>query len=157
MTFWFISVSHSQMILHGARTSNVGAAIFSNCCAGSSHDLSAWVNVCPPETVQEMFHINDAVHQPCVCTNGFFSLKPGCFRFGEVCLFDCFWDFGSHSHFWISHQAEHGLKCITSPWNAFWESWDMGKRWGKASMRGKSAELLRWWNAGVFLAFDFSV
>ena len=65
--------------------------------------------------------------------------------------------FSPHSPLWSSHQAEHGFKCITSPWAAFWESWDMGKGWRKASVRGKSAELFRWWNAGVFLAFGFSV
>lgn len=68
------------MILHGAWTSNVGTAIFSNCCAGGSHDLSAWVNVCLPETVQQMFQSSDAVHQPCVYANAFFSLKLEWFR-----------------------------------------------------------------------------
>ena len=63
------------MILHGAWTSNVSTAIFSNCCAGGSYDLSAWVNVCLPETVQQMFQSSDAVSQSCVYANMFFSLK----------------------------------------------------------------------------------
>lgn len=136
------------MILHGAWTSNVGAATFSNCCAGGSHDLSAWVNVCPPETVQQMFHINDAVRQPCVCASGFFSLKPGCFRFAEVCLFDCFWDFGSTKFqftqsFVKQSSSRAWFEMHHFPMKCFLSVRGHGERMGKSLCEGKKCRALK--------------
>lgn len=133
------------MILHGAWTSNVGTAIFSNCCAGGSHDLSAWVNVCLPETVQQMFQSSDAVSQSCVYANMFFSLKLEWLRWG---LFDCFWDFGSTKFqstqsFVKQSSSRAWFEMYHFPMSCFLRVMGHGERMEKSLCEGKKCRALQ--------------